>query len=168
MIIIKGGALMRIIVFSDTHGNVAAAKQVFEINKNTCDHFIFLGDGLKELALMKELYPDKKVYCVSGNCDAPTCYSSDVIEIFKTKIFITHGHYLNVKESHDTLIQRAKEENAVMALYGHTHCRYYKYEHGLHILNPGSASQPKDGLPPSYAFIDLTPYNISCALVDLE
>ena len=158
---------MRIIVFSDTHGNVAAAKQVFEINKNTCDHFIFLGDGLKELALMKELYPDKKVYCVSGNCDAPTCYSSDVIEIFKTKIFMTHGHYLNVKESHDTLIQRAKEENAVMALYGHTHCRFYEYIDGIHVLNPGSAGCPRDFMPACYAYIDITDAGIFCAHVDL-
>ncbi len=158
---------MRIIVFSDTHGNISAAKKIFETNSNICDHYIFLGDGLKELELMKLLFPDKKIFCVSGNCDEPVCPPSDVIEIFKTKIFITHGHTLNVKESHDTLIKNAKEANAQIALYGHTHKRYYKYEHGLHILNPGSASQPKDELPPCYAFIDISPYGISCALVDL-
>lgn len=162
-----GGVLMRIIVFSDTHGSIGAANKVFELNRNVCDHFIFLGDGLKEIELVKEMYPEKNIYCVSGNCDAPTIPSSNVIEIFKTRIFMTHGHHFNVKTSHDDLIKAAKENNAVIALYGHTHCRYYKYENGLHILNPGSAAQPKDGLPPCYAFIDLTPMGISCALVDL-
>ena len=64
-------------------------------------------------------------------------------------------------------ISAARQINAQIALYGHTHRRYYKYENGLHILNPGSASQPKDDLPPSYAFIDLSPYGTSYALVDL-
>ena len=158
---------MRIIVFSDTHGNISAARQIFDLNKQICEHFIFLGDGLKELEVMKEIYTDKHIYCVSGNCDEPVIPSTDVIEIFKTKILLAHGHDLDVKNSYDTLISLAKESNAQIALYGHTHCRYYKYKNGLHILNPGSASQPKDDLPPSYAFIDLSPYGTSCALVDL-
>ena len=42
------------------------------------------------------------------------------------------------------------------------------YEEGIHILNPGSAGQPRDGKPASYAYIDITKDGgIFCSHVDL-
>ena len=162
----KRGAEMRVIVFSDTHGNLAAANKIMESNK-VCDHFIFLGDGLDELDVIKAMYPEKNIYSVLGNCDKGPAPTSDTVEIFKTRIYFTHGHLCSVRDSHDILIRNAREAGATIILYGHTHIRYYKYEDGLYILNPGSAAQPKDGKPPCYAFFDLTPCGISCAHVNV-
>lgn len=157
---------MRIIVFSDTHGNYSAMHKILKNNVNA-EYFIFLGDGLDEFEIIKEAYPDKHFYCVSGNCDHSDTPSADLIEIYNTKIFMTHGHRYDVKSSHEMLMKKAKELGANIVLYGHTHCRYYEYVKGVHVLNPGSASQPKDGQPASYAFIDITPCGIMCVHVDL-
>lgn len=157
---------MRVIVFSDTHGNLAAADHIFQANK-LCDHFIFLGDGLDEMNVIKVKYPDKHFYCVSGNCDHGDTPTSQIIEIFGHRMFLTHGHLFNVRATLDELIDAAHKEHVEFILFGHTHCRFYKQENGLYIINPGSAAQPKDGLPAGYVFIELTPCGVSCAHVDL-
>lgn len=158
---------MRVIVFSDTHGNMAAVDKIITDNIS-CDHLIFLGDGMEEVDILKTKYPDKSIFCVAGNCDKCDAPTSLVIELFNTRIFMTHGHLFDVTESTDKLVKTAVKEKAMFALFGHTHKRYYKEENGMYILNPGSASLPKDGLPPSCAFIDITPYGISCMLIDLN
>lgn len=63
------------------------------------------------------------------------------------KILFSHGHTFGVKYSLDRIYYKAKEIGAKIVLFGHTHCRYYSYEDGVHILNPGSASCPRDGKP---------------------
>ncbi len=157
---------MRVIVFSDTHGNIGAADKIV-LDNISCDHFIFLGDGINEAEILRSKYPDKKFFCVAGNCDKGCAPTSMVVELFNNKLYLTHGHLCNVGESTKQIVQNAIKEKAMIALFGHTHKRYYKEENGLFILNPGSASLPKDGLPPSCAFIDITPYGISCMLIDL-
>ncbi|MBR6101950.1 MAG: YfcE family phosphodiesterase [Ruminococcus sp.] len=159
--------MSRIVVFSDTHGNLAAAAKILQMNSG-CDHFVFLGDGIEEINVIKETYPTKKFYCVSGNCDKCDIPTSDVIELFGHKLFLTHGHLFNVRDSLDQLIEAAKGEGVSFLLFGHTHRRWLSKEDGIYILNPGSASQPKDGLLPSYAFIEFSAYETTCIHVDLE
>ena len=59
---------MRIIVFSDTHGNYSAMHKIFKRNGDA-DLFIFLGDGERDLDSLRVQYLDKKIVNVSGNCD---------------------------------------------------------------------------------------------------
>ena len=35
------------------------------------------------------------------------------------------------------------------------------------LINPGSCVQPRDGDPPSYAYIDITAWGIIAGIVDL-
>ncbi len=158
---------MRIIVFSDTHGNFHTMEEIFKRN-DSADAFIFLGDGERELNRIRELYPRKRIYNVAGNCDyGSKALNWDMLMVNKVKIIFTHGHNDGVKFSFDMIKEKAKKSEADIVLFGHTHCRYYSYENGLHILNPGSASQPRDFKPKSYAFIDITHAGIMCAHVDL-
>ena len=158
---------MRVIVFSDTHGNQAAADKIIQDN-NSCDHFIFLGDGTYEVNILKSKYPEKSIFSVAGNCDKGIEPTSAVIELFNTRIYMTHGHLYNVSEGIDEIVKNAKKEKAMIALFGHTHKRFYEEINGIFVLNPGSASIPKDSLPPSCAFIDISPYGISCMIIDLN
>lgn len=158
---------MRIIVFSDTHGNSHAVREVFRRNEDA-PVFIFLGDGEHDLDRMRKAYPEKEILSVKGNCD----YSSESpdFDFFQAKgvrIFFTHGHNWGVRYSPYKIFYKAKEMGAQIALFGHTHCRFLEYSDGLYILNPGSAALPRDGHLPSYAFIDLTPNGIMCSHVDL-
>lgn len=158
---------MRAIVFSDTHGNMAAADKIIQDNIS-CDYFIFLGDGVDEIEILRSKYPEKSFFYVAGNCDKCSAPTSLVIELFNTKIYLTHGHLCDVSENTKELVKTAVKEKAAIALFGHTHKRYCKQESGIYILNPGSASIPKDGLSPSCAFIDITPFGVSCMLIDLN
>ena len=157
---------MRIVVFADTHGSFSAVNTILTTN-HFCDHFIFLGDGMEEVDHIRSMFPEKRFYCVSGNCDHSDAPVSDTIELFNTRIFITHGHYYDVKNTFDNLIDRATEENAGIILFGHTHCRLYRNIKGFHILNPGSAAQPKDHEPPGYAIIEITPCGFNFMHVDV-
>lgn len=159
---------MRIIVFSDTHRNFRAMKEIFERNKDV-SVFIFLGDGEQELRQIRNLYSDKKILSVKGNCDFSD--DSPLVGTFcynNIKIIFTHGHKYNAKYSIDNLLCLAKENDAQIVCFGHSHCRYNGFQDGIHILNPGSAAQPRDWKPPCYAFIDITDSGIICSHVDLE
>ncbi|MGN0633117.1 MAG: metallophosphoesterase family protein [Oscillospiraceae bacterium] len=158
---------MRLIVFSDTHGNFRAAREVVERNQDVYT-FIFLGDGESEIDKLRIVYPEKMILNVAGNCDYNSFTpDSDLYNAGKVKVLFTHGHRFGVKYGSEQLVAKAKEIGATVALFGHTHERYYQYIDGVHVLNPGSVSCPRDGRSPSYAFVDITPTGIMCSHVDL-
>ena len=72
------------------------------------------------------------------------------------KIFITHGHLYNVKYTLNNLYYAAREKNADIVCFGHTHNPMSEYVDGLYVLNPGSCH----GYGASYAYIDVTPQGI--------
>jgi len=158
----------RIVVFSDTHGSFRAANRIVRKNPSA-DLFIFLGDGENDIEQLKHLYPKKQILSVMGNCDA---YSDAPKELVYTapngvKIFAAHGNEYSVGSSVQKIYYRALELGAQIVLFGHTHTRFYNYADGVHILNPGSAACPRDGLEPSYAFIDILENGIFCSHVDV-
>ncbi|MBR1863209.1 MAG: metallophosphoesterase [Ruminococcus sp.] len=159
---------MRIIVFSDTHGNYSAMHKIFKRN-GTADLFIFLGDGLNEFLRLKAHYLDWNIIGIKGNCDfSPDMPDHDIITLKDgRKIFFAHGDKWAVRFTLDRIYNKAKEEGCCIALFGHTHVRYAEQRGDVLILNPGSAGQPRDGLPASYAWIDLTDSGITYNHVDL-
>ncbi len=164
---VKGSDIMRLVIFSDTHGDFQAAREVVERNQDVYT-FIFLGDGEREIDKLRIVYPEKLILNVAGNCDYNSFTpNNDIYNAGRVKVFFTHGHRFAVKHSTDQLLYRAKEIGAGVVLFGHTHERHYEYREGVHIMNPGSASCPRDGKPPSYGYVDITATGIMCAHVEL-
>ena len=158
---------MRIIVISDTHRNFSVLHDIFERNLGA-ELFIFLGDGERELEDIKSLYPDKRILNVCGNCDfSSLAQNVGMTEENGVKIIYLHGHLHGVKGGVERITTLARENEARVILFGHTHQRFYSYVDGINILNPGSASIPRDGKKPSYAFIDITKAGIVCNHVDI-
>lgn len=162
---------MRIIVMSDSHGSYYPIEEIIQRNR-TADLFIHLGDGEKELDKAVIKYPDINVFHVKGNCDLGS-FSTDMLCLnleYGHKLIAVHGHNHGVAYEHtlSTLKKTAAENNADIILYGHTHERYCKYEDGIYILNPGSASCPRDGFPPSYGYIDISEKGILTNIVSLN
>ena len=151
---------MRIIVISDTHGRYNALSSVI-LSNMSANAFIHLGDGEEEFLQLIDNFPSlaPKFYYVKGNCD----YGSQRQEFLTLdiapghRILATHGHRFGVNYGKAGILDKAKEHRCNIILHGHTHVRCNTYENGIYILNPGSASRPRDGFPPSYAFIDLLP-----------
>lgn len=159
---------MRLVVFSDTHGNFTAAREIIERNPEVYT-FIFLGDGERDIDKLRIIYPEKMILNVAGNCDFSSFTpNSDIYNAGKVKVFFTHGHRFGVKYGVDQILAKAKEVGASVALFGHTHERYYSYIDGVHLLNPGSAACPRDGKRSSYAYVDITPNGIMCSHVELS
>ena len=152
---------MKILVFSDSHGSPAYMQEMITRNRRA-DAVIFLGDGQRDIELMRSLFPEIAFYTVRGNCDfnsdAPI---RDLVNLDGVRIFYTHGHYYNVKTTLYNVVCAAREEKADIVLFGHTHQALCDYEDGLHIMNPGSASH----YLPSCGIIDILPSGILTNIV---
>ncbi len=149
---------MRIIVISDTHQNYLNLKEIISQHLDA-DLFLHLGDGESECTLLLMQFPEitDRFHNVKGNCDfesLPLELSLDLMP--GHRLFATHGHRYGVKSSLTPLIRAAREDGCDIALYGHTHQSKSVYEDGVYVLNPGSASCPRDGNPPSYGIVDVT------------
>ncbi len=108
---------MKILVMSDTHSDAAVITKVIAQNPNV-DAVFHCGDS--ELPFQS---PELQgVYKVRGNCDHDVEFPTEVIEeISGYKIFMTHGHLFNVKSSLMALSYRAREVQADIVLFGHSH-----------------------------------------------
>lgn len=143
---------MKLLVLSDTHGDVFSLKEAIKA-RNEAEVIIHCGDGNSEFESIKPLYPHKHFIGVKGNCDFCSDASNiETITLAGKKIFITHGHLYNAKYGLYNLVCAAREANADLLLFGHTHNPLKDYDDGLYIVNPGSCH----GYNASYAYIDVT------------
>jgi putative phosphoesterase len=158
---------VRIIICADSHGNADILKKIIERN-DKADIFVHLGDCESEVNVIRELYPTRDIRFVRGNNDyASTAPTSLVIDTPKGRVFCTHGHQYGVYTGVERLSYAAREADCQVACFGHTHARFSDYDDGLFVINPGSCTRPRDGKPPSYAFIDLTDAGIVVNIVDV-
>ncbi len=130
---------MRYLVISDTHGYKNYLNRILE-KENDIKNIIFLGDGLNDIITLKAANPEYNIVsAVAGNCDVNTAMpTKEVISVKGYKIFICHGDGYHVKMSLLPLRKACVSMGVDIALYGHTHSRYYEYFDGLYMFNPGS------------------------------
>lgn len=155
---------MRIIVVSDTHGDLHAFLKAVESQK-TADVIIHCGDSKDEVDEIKLRYKDKAIVAVKGNCDfGSTLPNTETITLEGKKLFVTHGHLYNAKMTMYNLECAGRECGADIVLFGHTHRAYNEYHDGMYMLNPGSLS----GYNATYAYIDITESGIMTNIVKLK
>lgn len=148
---------MRLLVLSDSHGDEHSLS--LAISKNPeADAIIFLGDGLADILRAKDKIKNKMLTIVRGNCDYTfEDYPLLAVEPFANNlVYCTHGHSEKVKFTYEILKEKAREKNAAVALFGHTHMPYTEYEDGLYLLNPGSVKNNSCGI------VDITDSGIIC------
>ncbi len=165
---------MRIIVIADSHGAGSAVMKIVEKNMYTADMFIHLGDGEADMLNVLLEYPEIRLHQISGNCDLGS--ASPALQVIETvlgpddkmvRLLAVHGHLHNVSRGTDELLRQAHENDCGIVLFGHTHRRFEMTEDGVLIINPGSCSLPRDGEPPSYAYLDITEWGVITEIVDL-
>ena len=146
---------MRIGVISDTHGDLNIAKIAIK-NMSKIDVLFHAGDHYKDAVALKNVLGDLPVYAVVGNCDFEIFKPKDLfIEIAEKKIWLTHGHKYNVKNSDELLVKLAKEKSVDIVIYGHTHIAISRFADEILIFNPGSTTRPRGGKPASYGMIEI-------------
>ena len=135
---------MKLLVFSDSHSNPSKIKAAIDLHKAKCDAVVFLGDGLKDVEYVKELYPSIAFFTVRGNCDffASEVEEERLLYLDNFKIFITHGHKYSAKSGYGRLAYRARELDADAAFFGHTHVPFDDVitvaDKQIRLFNPGS------------------------------
>ncbi len=142
---------MKILVISDTHGELGKAYEVYKSLKDI-DLILHLGDYKKDANDMAKRL-DVKVIGIKGNNDGAKTKeeSSALIETEAGKILIVHGHIEGVYQGTANLYYRALEEGCKAVFFGHTHVPYFEETDELMLLNPGSLTRPRDGSQGSYA-----------------
>ncbi len=131
--------MKKIVILSDTHGNLSAIYSVYDILLES-DMVFHLGDHYDDMNELESVLGDK-LYRVYGNCDFGRNPKEISVEVEGVKIFATHGDLYGVKRTATKLIERAKELGANAVFYGHTHCAEIKEIDGITLINPGSAER---------------------------
>ena len=163
---------MKILFFSDVHGDPTSMKLLFERNEELkADKFVFLGDALyhgprntlpaayncmETVEYFNSIR--ENILAVRGNCDTSAVLgdglvkATDEINSLGKKIVFTHGNLYGAKSSLDSLIYLARERAADVILFGHTHSPLEKYisDFELYLFNPGSIGAG------SYGVINIT------------
>ena len=147
----------RVIVVSDSHGDVESLRDAFAqaFRHGAIDAAVFLGDGMHDFEEVKqELYRKGVVcYAVRGNNDWATAEPVEaVFTVNGVRFFACHGHTRQVKYGLDRLWYAARERDAQVVLYGHTHRERVETQDELIMLNPGAVGE-RSKLRSAYAEI---------------
>ena len=134
---------MKIGIMSDSHGDRRAIDRAVE-RAGKVDLWLHAGDCVPDAAYLA-LVSAVRVENVAGNTDWPDGKTPDeiVVEAAGHRIFLTHGHIYGVRSTLEMLVQAAKEAQADIAVYGHTHVAQ-EVAGDVHVLNPGSVARPRD------------------------
>ena len=153
---------MRILVISDSHGDSYSIRRAV-LEQPTAKIMFYLGDGEYDLDLVESMSRAPYIHKVKGNCDWGSVLPARVIdEVDGIRIYATHGYVENVKYGLSVLRQYAADNNAAIALYGHTHNPDTTYSDGIWLVNPGSIRAGE------YAVVDITPQGIMPILMKLK
>ncbi len=153
----------KILVFSDSHGREANIEAAINAHGGRADAFIFLGDGIIGATSVFEKYPGVPHLCVKGNCDPIFVNERDeaTIDMGGVKILCMHGHKYDVKSTLLWAGYRAKEVEAQLLLFGHTHSKLELRRDDLIYFNPGTVGK---GYPQcTYGVIEIVGEHIVCS-----
>lgn len=167
---------MKYMFASDIHGSSYFCKKMLEVyEKSGAARLILLGDILyhgprnelpreydpAQVFSMLNEYRDQ-ICAVRGNCDSevdqmvlefPILADYALLVLNGKTFYATHGHVYH-KEA------RPPMRPGDVLVHGHTHLPVAEPMGDCYLLNPGSASLPKEGNPNSYGILDETVFTI--------
>lgn len=149
---------MKVLIVSDTHGQIYNLKRVLEI-EDAIDMMIHAGDVVKDKDKdYLETMLDFPVYMVGGNNDYFMRLPGEiVVPVGKHRVYVTHGHGHYVSAHTIRLKEAARSRQADVAVYGHTHRPYIDLSGDVITINPGSLSYPRqEGAKASYVIMEIT------------
>lgn len=153
---------MKILVLSDSHGNLSNVRKAVNQFGVNADIIVHCGDATKgEAQWLQDNCKNSMVVCVKGNCDFGSWLNTEeILNVDGLKILITHSHLYNTKYTLDNLSYKAEELGCQLVLFGHTHTATDATLGNVRLVNPGSAS----GYGPGAANF----YGPSCAVVETD
>lgn len=143
---------MRILVLSDSHGDLSNMERAVE---RTDPHMILhLGDCWRDGERLTGRFPAIPFHQVPGNCDYRSSEPAEKLLFLEDKrVLMCHGHTYGVKQSLLSAGLAAEEQNLDLFLFGHTHRPLVDRRGKTLFINPGSIGA---ALRPSYAVVTLS------------
>jgi hypothetical protein len=152
----------KLVVFSDLHGDIDMLRMIIaRAEKEKADSILCAGDlGIHHSTIIAHMIRTCAIpfSIVRGNCDSPWAFIEVqipvppihlIIDFHSRKILLTHGDRI---PSWDEAPAKLTEND--IFIYGHSHVVMLEHsKHSPYILNPGSASRPRDQHEPSFAVI---------------
>ncbi|MGM8213296.1 metallophosphoesterase family protein [Virgibacillus sp. W0430] len=143
----------KVLIVSDSHGLTDELIMIRE--RHNWIYTIHCGDS--ELPWNAPELSD--VFIVKGNCDIDDDFKLEQeLKIGGIKFFVTHGHLYGVKSDLMRLSYRAKECNAQVVCFGHSHIAGAVQEDNQLFINPGSIRQPRGRTEKTYALMEWNTY----------
>ena len=130
---------MKAVVMSDSHKNFNSILRIME-QESDATQIIHAGDVQQDVDDIESVWPTIPIACVVGNNEyfVPNIPSDRLFSLGGKTIFLTHGHLYGVKYTLSALTRKAKEVQADICIFGHTHTRFLENRDGIWFLNPGS------------------------------
>jgi putative phosphoesterase len=143
---------MKALIVSDSHGLTAELEQLKQRYKGETDIMIHCGDS--ELSARHAELDGYEV--VRGNCDFERAFPNEMVqEVEGIRIFFTHGHLYNIKMTMQNILYKAKELEAHIACFGHSHIMGAEVVDGVLLINPGSILLPRSRMEKTYALLEI-------------
>ena len=159
---------MRIVIASDIHGRLLAAKRLETIISNLKpDRVVLLGDFLYNgprngvptdydpmatASVLNRFAPI--VIGVRGNCDSRVDEALLRFGMEDSKVIYLNGFRCDMIHGDLLTSDLLEVERGDILMYGHTHVPMLKRSDGVIYVNPGSVAFPKNEFPASYALMD--------------
>ena len=154
---------MRVLVLSDSHGNVENMVRAVELVQPNA--IFYLGDGWQDAQKLTKQFPQIPLEQVPGNCDfRPEEPSERLVLLENVRILLCHGHTYGVKQSLISAGYAAEEQQLDLFLFGHTHRPFCDIRKNTTFLNPGSIG---NRISPSYGVLTLQDGQLRASLYTL-
>ena len=156
---------MKIVVFSDSHGNTSFMEQAVQAEKP--DHILHLGDVVRDARALAETFPQIPLDYVPGNCDG-FCGSEQaerLLELEGRTILMMHGHTRGVKAGIGGAVRAGRDAGADVVLFGHTHEALCDRVGPMWVLNPGSV---RGYFRTTYGVITIQGDDLECHTVRMD
>ena len=140
---------MRIQVLSDSHHDREQVQRALREQPDAQVVF-HLGDGVRDMQELPEL-AGKTVLTVRGYEPYGTLPEFLTGEWEGVRYYACHGQAEHADISNELLLEKAREHNASLVLYGHTHEQAADRVNGVLLMNPGHLRRGE------YGVIDITP-----------
>lgn len=171
----KTEASAKVLVLSDSHGDVNQVIEIVAHWEADISAVIFLGDGAADITEAAFIFTDLDFYAVTGNNDFSLIPNSrvqfpleNVITISGITIYMTHGHITHYKNVQAEVFKRAKSHKATIGLYGHLHVPAVEIQESVTIFNPGSIRYPRGESKCCYLILELDKEGFSYQFYDAK
>ena len=154
--------MKKALVLSDSHGSLENVHLIMEKFQDI--HTVFhLGDLVEDANEIKKNYRNVAVELVRGNNDYKNVPHEKEVLFCGKKVLLTHGHRQRVNTGILSLNLWAKEKNADIVLFGHTHKPFLDKGAGIVLFNPGSISLPRGSNRPNFGKLEINDEGNICA-----